>query len=204
MTAITLSFRPYLALAIAAALALPLAACKPSTPADTDTSAVPAPADSTTPAQPAEMPAADATGTAAPASLTEVTSAPTGTTSGMCSFDKVDGARFSGTTPSQVANAGAVKLAGWIGDDTNKSRPSQPALRLTGADGRAWEIALGAPVSRGDVAKHFESETMANSGFETTYDLSALPAGDYGLGVAYDRGSQRVLCEKGAHIHVGG
>ncbi len=206
MTASTPSFRPDFAIATAAILVLLLAACKPSTPVDPEASAAPASSESTVPAQPAEMPApaaAAATGAPAPSVVSEITSAGDEARSGLCSFDTVDGARFAGTTPSQVASAGAVKLTGWIGDDGTKSRPAEPALRLTAADGRTWEIALGAPTKRGDVAKHFESESMADSGFEATYDLSALPAGDYSLSAAYDRGSQRVLCEKGVRIHVG-
>jgi hypothetical protein len=122
----------------------------------------------------------------------------------MCSIDEIDGARVAGTAASPVANASAVKISGWIGDDASKARPSEPALRVTGADGRVWEIALGAPVSRGDVAKHFGSDGMASAGFDATYDLSSLPAGDYAIGIAYDRGGARVLCDKGVHIRVGG
>jgi PAS domain-containing protein len=194
----TFATRPRLLLAGAIALSFVLSACKPDAPA-TDTAA-PTPSAPDAGASPAPAPTSPAT--PAPTALTEVEAA-SGATSGMCAFDAVDGSAIADGN-AVAANPSAVRIAGWVGDDASRARPSEPALRLVGADGRAWEIALGAPQSRGDVAKHFEADGLAMSGFDTTFDLSSAPAGEYGIAVTYDRAGTRVVCDKGTRLRVGG
>jgi hypothetical protein len=195
-----------LTLACAAALAVLVAGCKPDAPA-TD-SAAPATTDATPAAAPVDAgPAATpAAPTPAPATLTEVqVAAPTpATTSGLCNIEALDDARFDTGAPVTVANPAAAHVVGWVGDDATRTRPAEPALRLTADDGRAWEIALGEPKSRVDVSKFYKAEGLSKAGFDHSVDLSGLPAGDYAVSVAYDRDGVRISCARGKpRIHIG-
>lgn len=193
-------------LALAISVAFAAAACKPASqnapaadqPATAPEQAAPAPADTSR---------APDTG-AAPVGLHELDesarTAPLGDAT-MCRVDEMSGEPLVSGQTARLALPSAAVFRGWLGDESTKSWPQPPpSLRFDQVDGgRAWEVGLGAPLSRKDVAKYFHSDTMEASGFKVPVDLSALPAGDYTVRMVYDRAGRRMACDRRIRVRIG-
>lgn len=181
---------PRRAIPILAAFVLGLSACSPSSQDAGGTAG----AEAATPAVPttlAEMPSGRLAERADP--------------SDFCSLDTVDGELLSAELARPIANPASTRLRGWVGDRVTLERPPSPVLRIVSADRtRGWEIAVGPPTARGDVARHFDAGTMQMSGFDFVVDLSALPPGEYVLSLHYLSSGRAVACDKGRRIVVKG
>ncbi len=155
----------------------------------------------------AAAPQASGSTMAPPATLTQMDSASRTAASkidGKCAFDSIDGVPFQVDTPANVQDPAAVKLVGWVADESTMTRPQPAALRLESEDhSNAWQIALGAPVSRGDVAKFFKADGLANAGYSFPVNLKALPPGQYHLSIMHSQGGTLLTCP-GPTIQISG
>ena len=151
--------------------------------------------------------AVSSSSTSPPATLTQMDAASRTAASkvdGKCAFDSIDGVPFQAGTPANVQDPSAVKLAGWVADEATMTRPQPAALRLDSEDhSDAWQIALGAPVSRGDVAKFFKVDALASSGYLFVVDLKPLPPGQYHLSIVHSQGGILLSCP-GPTIQISG
>lgn len=126
----------------------------------------------------AKAPPAPATGTFAviPAEqLQHVTR-----TTANCNLDAVDG-KPAGSNP--VERAADATFSGWAGDAENKTVPARLELVLTGNQDFALETPTGMP--RPDVATVQKIAAFVTSGYSVKANLSAVPAGDYGVTLLY-------------------
>lgn len=124
--------------------------------------------------------------------------------SGMCSFDKINGEGFGDTPTVRVQQPSDFSVSGWLVDKRGMVRP-QGVLRFQEVNGaRAWEIGIGPGTGRGDVGRYLKQPELKNAGFQVHADLSSLPPGEYSLSLNHYSGEQRVTCDKGKKILIGG
>lgn len=127
------------------------------------------------------------------------------TNANLCALDSMNGAPLPKEHTTVLATPATALFGGWLGDAPTMAWPhSAPSLRLDQVDGgRAWEVGLGAPLPRKDVAKALNAETMTSSGFKVAVDLSTLPAGEYTVRLAYDGAGHRMECDRHIRIRIG-
>lgn len=191
-------------LAVAIAVAFAATACKPAAQNEAAADQQPAVAQPSTPATDTGSPAMPPAANIALHELDEQSRATALTPTGLCSMDGLNDGPLVADKVNTLATPSAAVFVGWVGEKTTNTWPQQPRLRLDQVNGgRAWEVGLGAPVSRKDVAKHFNAESMTMTGFKAPVDLSSLPAGDYTVRVVYDSGTHHMNCDRHTRIHIG-
>lgn len=122
---------------------------------------------------------------------------------GMCSFDSIDGVKVDRNVVALLQNPGSTKIEGWVADQAGMVPGEEARLRLENTDrSGVWEIGFGPLVSRGDVAKHFETPALTNSGFSLIADFSSLPAGVYSLSAVHTSNGRPLMCV-GPQVEVG-
>lgn len=106
--------------------------------------------------------------------------------------------------PTEVPDKASVWFQGWFGERETMSWPGSPSLyiRKDGSGGRVWEVKLPEPIPRGDVARSFKTETMRNTGFSVESNLSALPAGNFRLMLAFNKDDKQHRCDRGRIIQL--
>lgn len=117
---------------------------------------------------------------------------------------RVNGVRLS-ASPLRVEGAQALRINGWLGDESTSAWPERPLLLLERAakEGDLWRLDLGDPVERGDVARRLELPTMHMSGFELEVGIANLPSGNYRLYAAYEsEAGQLHICRRGGALAV--
>lgn len=122
------------------------------------------------------------------------------TPSKLCNLEFLDGNKFGGNTisPNDIA---ATEFRGWVGDETTGKRPVDARLRIaTPNHQRAWEVPVGSPVARQDVAKYANIPTLADAGFQATVDLTPLPQGDYRVYLVFSGPTGGYRCDNGRRI----
>lgn len=100
------------------------------------------------------------------------------------------------------ASADAVPATATTGDTAAAASAAagtrKPMLVVSSENGaKHWVVALGDLRERRDVAKALDDPALAKSGFDIELDLSALPAGFYGMHLSDDAHSAESVCGLG-------
>lgn len=191
--------------ALAIAVAIASAACKPASQNEAATGAQPANASGASNTPGADGAVAQTSGSIALHELDAGARAAPLSNGGLCALDSMNGAPLPREQSTVLSTPAMAVFSGWLGDASSKSWPlAAPSLRLDQvAGGRAWEVGLGAPLPRKDVAKALNAETMASSGFKVPVDLTSLPAGEYTVRLAYGGAVHRMGCDRHIRIRIG-
>lgn len=113
-----------------------------------------------------------------------------------CNLEIVDSGPVAGTLSRLLP----TRFFGWAGPGLPplQSVGSTGVLRLEGTAGR-YEIPLGTPIRRPDVAQHFRNPVYLWSGFDMMVSTAGLPAGDYAV-VLLRSGAR--ACTAAQRLHV--
>lgn len=190
---------PYSKIASITAVAVLLAACSQSTTAPaTSASSTDAPQGASAEDVPATAQMEpEGTRLITPADL-EVDRA---ASSDSCNIEAIGSEVFATTTaPIEVVER-AVTIGGWVLSSSSK-KPGVPAqLRFLNAAGDAGAtVRITSWNARPDVITDMGAVGSGDVGFVQAADLSALPAGQYQVSVAFEDGDRAFSCEKGRMI----
>ncbi|MBK7539464.1 MAG: hypothetical protein IPI49_29715 [Myxococcales bacterium] len=97
--------------------------------------------------------------------------------------------------PHELAASGLLNVSGWTARSVkDASLPDAVLLTLTDAQGQR-RLFPTRRVKRPDVAKYFADPRLEDTGYASTFDVSALE-GTYTLGLAFAQGDQLELCSE--------
>lgn len=106
--------------------------------------------------------------------------------------------------PTTISDKTSVVMHGWLGDEQTMAWPSGAVLYIQkdGERRAVWSVVLPDPTARGDVARNFNSETMRNTGFDVTKNLTALPPGNYRLVLGFEKDGKQYRCDRSRLIQL--
>ena len=160
--------KPGVAMAmVAAAVALSLAACSPSSTDSGQQNLAPTAAST----QSAAAGAANATFAAYTGSI------PAAATNKHCALDNISG-QVAGT--AQMHTGTSALFVGWAGNGKGQAANGF-LLVLKGS--QSYSVPLAMNVARPDVAKALSSDGMANSGYQVNASLSGVAPGSYHIAI---------------------
>lgn len=179
--------KPGVAMAmVAAAVALSLAACSPS---------------STDNGQQSPAPTAANTQSGAPAAANAAFVAYTGSipataTNKQCALDNISG-QFAGSA-AQLHAGNSALFVGWAGNGKGQTANGF-LLVLKGS--QSYSVPLAMNIARPDVAKATSSDGMMNSGYQVNASLSGVASGSYHI-VIVDPADASNICDTGRDVMV--
>lgn len=101
----------------------------------------------------------------------------------------------NGVSPSQavLSAAALLNVNGWLALSVDAAElPDKTYLMLTNEQGKRYFIETQR-TERPDVSAHFNKPQLNQSGYQVTADVTKL-AGDYTLGLAYEKGKSMFMC----------
>lgn len=116
--------------------------------------------------------------------------APSHASNPQCSLDAINGQPAVAAKP--IPRSGGVTFGGWMGDGRGQF-VAKGLLILKGAD-HSYAVPFVTGTSRPDVAKAWNSQAMARSGYNLTATLNGVEAGTYSLLVT-DSADPSVWCD---------
>ena len=122
-----------------------------------------------------------------------------------CNLERADNKVFTGA-PIEVSKAsGQVRVSGWLANGQTAAVPAEAELRLvSGADNRAWKVAIKTGGKRDDVVKLLGGDPgYASSGFVVTVSVSSLPMGPYRMYTVFNESGSLKACDNGRSILIG-
>ena len=122
------------------------------------------------------------------------------TPSKLCNLESMDGRNIGGEVVALSAPA-TTEFRGWIGDEATGKRPVDARLRFAApGNQQAWELPVGAPIPRKDVADYMKIPTLGDAGFQVSADLTALPQGEYHVYLVFGGPTGGHRCDNGRRI----
>lgn len=118
----------------------------------------------------------------------------------LCNIEFMDGQSFGA---SASPTSGRFVVRGWLGDASG-IRPASPMLVLSreGSDVKTL-LPISLDTSRPDVEAYYSGKKgLANSGFETTVDVSSQDPGDFHMYLAYAIDGQGYVCDNGRRVQL--
>lgn len=120
----------------------------------------------------------------------------------MCNIEALNGQPFGGEPLS--ATVGVLEVSGWVGDETTRTVPADPELRLEVKDDstKAWRIAVKPGITREDVVAASGEAGLRESGFSVSVPAGGLMPGVYHMYIAYSSGAERYVCDNGRLVEL--
>jgi hypothetical protein len=116
---------------------------------------------------------------------------------GACALDQVDGAQVTGS--AHVRKGNSAKVTGWSSDE-NLNAP--PHVTFVLADQHSFGALIPTGQPRPDVAASLNGPALANAGYSSMIDFSAVPPGDYKVKIWVQEASDSQLCSTDKRVVI--